>query len=134
MVPVQIGKKGIVKLSDAKKQEGRRFWFALLLGVSLGVNCIFLVQPSSPGVAYGDAAGGTNGFIMASFVMQGKGQAEGIAIFDTNTKRLWTGYESGNGFQVNTVRDLTYDFVPQSFSQKGKQKPTVDEMKKGGRK
>ncbi|MGE4618414.1 MAG: hypothetical protein AAEJ04_01245 [Planctomycetota bacterium] len=121
-------------MTDSKSPERRRFWIPLLLGVSLGVNCIFFVQPPASDIAYGDAADGTNGYIMASFVLQGKGQAEGLAIFDTNTKRLWTGFESGNGFNVYTVRDLSYDFVPQSYSQRGKQKPTVEEMKKGTRK
>lgn len=121
-------------LNNSKNHEGRRFWIPLLLGVSLGINCVFFFQPTTPEIAYGDDANGTNGFLIASFVLQGKGQAEGLAIFDTNTKRLWTGYESGSGFQVFTVRDLTYDFVPQSYSQKGKQRPTVEEMKKGGRK
>ena len=133
-LPGPVGKKGNVQLNNSNSHEKRRFWIPLLLGISLGVNCVLFIQPPASGVAFGDAAIGTNGFLMVSFVMQGKGQAEGLAIFDTNSKKLWTGYEGGAGFQVFTVRDLTYDFGPQSFSQKGKQKPTVDEMKKGGRK
>ena len=121
-------------MNNSQSQEKRRFWLPLLLGVSLGINCVLFIQPPASDIAFGDAATGTNGFLLASFVMQGKGQAEGLAIFDTNTKKLWTGYEGGAGFQVYTVRDLTYDFVPQMYSQKGKQKPTIEEMKKGGRK
>ncbi|MDE0959474.1 MAG: hypothetical protein OSB09_01690 [Planctomycetota bacterium] len=112
---------------------GGRFWLALALGISLGANCVLWMQPPTQDVAYGQDGGASNGFIMTAFVMQGKGQAEGLAILDTNTKRLWTGYESGNGFQLYSVRDISYDLVPQAYSAKGKQKPTVEEMKKGGR-
>jgi hypothetical protein len=114
--------------------QGSRFWLALVLGISLGANFVFLlVQPPSQDVAFGQDSGASNGYIMCSFVMQGKGQAEGLAILDTNAKRLWTAYESGNGLQINSVRDISYDLVPQMFSAKGKQKPTVEEMKKAGR-
>ncbi len=123
-----------MQLNNSKSHEKRRFWIPLLLGVSLGVNCVLFMQPPPSGIAFGDAATGTNGFLLASFVMQGKGQAEGLAIFDTNSKKLWTGYEGGAGFEVFTVRDLTYDFGPQSYSQKGNQRPTVEFMKKHGRK
>ena len=114
----------------------KTFWLALLLGISIGANFILWIgsDSTSPQVAFGDTGSASNGFIMTSFVMQGKGQAEGLAIFDTNTKKLWTGYETGNGFSVNSVRDLNYDFVPQEYSQKGKQKPSVKAMKDAGRK
>lgn len=124
------------KLQPETSSEPRasRFWLALVLGISLGANIVFLlVQPPSQDVAFGQDSGASNGFIMCPFVMQGKGQAEGIAILDTNAKRLWTGYESGNGLYINSVRDISYDLVPVMFSAKGKQKPTVEEMKKAGR-
>ena len=112
---------------------GGRFWLALALGISLGANGVWWMSPQESKSAYGQDSGSSNGYIMTSFVMQGKGQAEGLAILDTNAKRLWTGYESGNGFQLYSIRDISYDLVPQSYSAKGKQKPSVEEMKKGGR-
>ncbi|MDE0958472.1 MAG: hypothetical protein OSB12_07535 [Planctomycetota bacterium] len=112
---------------------GGRFWLALALGISLGANGVLWMSPPESKAAYGQDSGSSNGYIMTSFVMQGKGQAEGLAILDTNAKRLWTGYESGNGFQLYSIRDISYDLVPQSYSAKGKQKPSVEEMKKGGR-
>ncbi len=120
--------------STVQPASRSRFWVTLLLGISLGANFVFLLTNNSTGVAHGlQDAGSSNGYIMTPFVMQGKGQAEGLAILDTNTKRLWTGYETGNGLQINSVRDIQYDMVPQMFSNKGKQKPTVEDMKKAGR-
>ena len=125
--------------TNSSQPLGGRFWLALALGISLGANAVLWVSPLSPlsphesKSAFGQDSGSSNGYIMTSFVMQGKGQAEGLAILDTNAKRLWTGYESGNGFQLYSIRDISYDLVPQSYSAKGKQKPSVVEMKKGGR-
>ncbi len=118
---------------DPRRQ--RTFWMALLLGISLGANFILWIgsDATQPQVAFGETGSASNGYIMTSFVMQGKGAAEGLAIFDTNTKKLWTGFESGNGFSIHSVRDLNYDFVPQEYSQKGKQRPSVKAMKDAGR-
>ena len=124
-------------MQNTTEQSGRlkTFWLPVLLGFSVGANLIlWMGSNNAPQVAHGETGSGRNGFIMTAFVMQGKGQAEGLAIFDTNTKKLWTGYETGNGFSVNSVRDLNYDFVPQEYSQKGKQKPSVKAMKEAGRK
>ena len=120
--------------SPESQTRSRTFWLPLLLGISLGANIWSGSSATSPLVAHGQSAGASNGFLMAPFVMQGKGAAEGLAIFDTNTKKLWTGFESGNGFNVHSVRDLSYDMVPQEYSQKGKQKPSVKAMKDAGRK
>ncbi|MAJ28238.1 hypothetical protein CBD41_02330 [bacterium TMED181] len=124
-------------MSNTAENPGRlkTFWLPVLLGISVGANLMLLVgSESAPKVAHGETGTASNGFVMTSFVMQGKGAAEGLAIFDTNTKKLWTGFESGNGFNVHSVRDLNYDFVPQEYSQKGKQKPSVKAMKDAGRK
>ena len=124
-------------MSNTAENPGRlkTFWLPVLLGISVGANLMLLVgSESAPKVAHGETGTASNGIVMTSFVMQGKGAAEGLAIFDTNTKKLWTGFESGNGFNVHSVRDLNYDFVPQEYSQKGKQKPSVKAMKDAGRK
>ena len=124
-------------MSNTAENPGRlkTFWLPVLLGISVGANLMLLVgSESAPKVAHGETGTASNGFVMTSFVMQGKGAAEGLAIFDTNTKKLGTGFESGNGFNVHSVRDLNYDFVPQEYSQKGKQKPSVKAMKDAGRK
>ena len=124
-------------MSNTAENPGRlkTFWLPVLPGISVGANLMLLVgSESAPKVAHGETGTASNGFVMTSFVMQGKGAAEGLAIFDTNTKKLWTGFESGNGFNVHSVRDLNYDFVPQEYSQKGKQKPSVKAMKDAGRK
>jgi len=122
------------KQSPENQTRSRTFWLPLILGISLGANIWSASSNTSPLVAHGQSAGASNGFLMAPFVMQGKGAAEGLAIFDTNTKKLWTGFESGNGFNVHSVRDLSYDMVPQEYSSKGKQKPSVKAMKDAGRK
>ena len=124
-------------MSNTAENPGRlkTFWLPVLLGISVGANLmLWLGSESAPKVAHGETGTSSNGYVMTSFVMQGKGAAEGLAIFDTNTKKLWTGFESGNGFNVHSVRDLSYDFVPQEYSQKGKQKPSVKAMKDAGRK
>ena len=107
----------------------------LLLGVAIGVNAVLIGLLASPGVdrtATGDSAIGTNGFMMATGVLQGKGTSEGLYVVDTTSKKLLIYFMNANRLELLGVRDMQFDFIPQSFSPKGgSQTPTVQEMKEG---
>ena len=107
----------------------------LLLGVALGANVILvgaLVGGSPSQTAEGQSANGTNGFLMTTGVLQGKGTSEALYIMDTNNKKLAVYFMNSNRLEVMAIRDMQYDLIPQSFSPKGgKQDPTVKDMKEG---
>ena len=73
-------------MSNTAENPGRlkTFWLPVLLGISVGANLMLLVgSESAPKVAHGETGTASNGFVMTSFVMQGKGAAEGLAIFES---------------------------------------------------
>ncbi|HIA27552.1 MAG TPA: hypothetical protein EYN79_05450 [Planctomycetes bacterium] len=108
----------------------------VLLGVLIGAVTVGLTMGGGPTteLAIGQSANGTNGFLLQSFKLQGRGDAEALALFDTNARKLVIYFQDSSGLQLMSVRDLQYDLVPQEYSARGKQKPTVGEMKKGVRK
>ena len=77
-LPGPVGKKGNVELNNSKSHEKRRFWIPLLLGVSLGVNCVLFMQPPPSGIAFGDAATGTNGFLLGGLEQAQRVSARGV--------------------------------------------------------
>jgi hypothetical protein len=105
----------------------------LVLGVAIGVNVVLLgLLVSSPAsqVASGDTAIGTNGFLMTTGVLQGKGNSEALYIMDTNNRKFAVYFMNNTRMQLLGVRDMQYDFVPKSYSPKnGDQDPTVEEMR-----
>lgn len=109
-------------------------WMTLLLGVAIALNGILvgaLISSESP-TAEGQSANGTNGFLMTTGVLQGKGQSEALYLFDTNSKKLAVYFMNNARMEVLGIRDLQYDLIPQSYSPKGgRQDPTVKEMKEG---
>lgn len=110
-------------------------WMTLLLGVAIGVNVVLigtLVGSGGTQTAEGQSANGTNGFLMTTGVLQGKGASEALYIMDTNNKKLAVYFMNSNRLEVFAIRDMTYDWIPQSFSPKGgRQEPSVQDMKDG---
>ena len=109
----------------------------LLLGILLGAAIVATTVGGGSGsdIALGQSDNSTNGYILQSFRMQGKGDAEGLALFDTNSRKLVIYLQDSRSLTLMSVRDLQYDLVPQEYSLKGgRQQPTVADMKKGVRK
>ena len=107
----------------------------LLLGAAIGANAVLLgllVGPSIVPTASGENATGTNGFLMSTGILQGKGNADALYIMDTTNKKLAIYFMNATRLELIGVRDIQYDLIPKSFSPKGgAQAPTVDEMREG---
>ncbi len=120
-----------------RKPMSKQGWMTLALGVAIAVNGILLgllVGSGPDQVAEGQSANGTNGFLMTTGVLQGKGASEAMYLFDTNDKKLAIYFMNNTRLELIAVRDLTYDFIPQSYSPKsGRQEPSVKDMKEGTR-
>ncbi len=106
-------------------------WLTLLLGVAIGANLVLVGMLVTPRVASGETADGTNGFLMTTGVLQGKGQSEAVYIMDTTNRKFAVYFMNNTRMELLGVRDMQFDWVPQSYSPKtGGQDPTVDQMKK----
>lgn len=106
----------------------------LFLGVAIGANAVLLgllAAPSLP-TASGENAEGTNGFLLTTGILQGKGQADAVYILDTQNKKLAIYFMNNTRLELIGVRDIQYDLIPQDYSPKGGgQVPTVKEMREG---
>ena len=101
----------------------------LLLGVAIGANVVLLGLLATPR-ATGETADGTNGFLMTTGVLQGKGSSEALYIMDTNSKKFAVYFMNNTRLELICVRDMQYDWIPQMYHPKsGDQDPTVKEMK-----
>ena len=107
----------------------------LFLGVAIGANAVLLgllAAPSALQTASGDDASGTNGFLMSTGILQGKGNADALYVLDTTNKKLAIYFMNNTRLELIGVRDMQYDLMPQAFSPKGGgQTPTVQEMRDG---
>ena len=107
----------------------------LFLGVAIGANAVLLgllAAPAALPTASGENATGTNGFLMSTGILQGKGNADALYILDTTNKKLAIYFMNNTRLELIGVRDMQFDLIPQSFSPKGGgQSPTVQEMREG---
>jgi len=107
----------------------------LLLGAAIGANAVLLGLLAGPSIvptASGENATGTNGFLMSTGILQGKGNADALYVMDTTSKKLAIYFMNNTRLELIGVRDIQYDLMPKSFSPKGgTQSPTVDEMREG---
>lgn len=109
----------------------------LVLGIALGVNVVLvgvLVGTPDTQTAVGQSANGTNGFLMTTGVLQGKGTSEALYIMDTTNRKLAVYFMNSRTLELLGVRDMQYDLIPQDFSPKGgRQDPSVQDMKEATR-
>ena len=105
-------------------------WLTLLLGVALGINAVLVATlvGGEDQKAEGQSANGTNGWLMTTGAVAGKGNAEALWVLDTTNRKLAVYFQNGKTLELMSVRDLQYDYLPQSY---GRQDPTVKAMKEG---
>jgi len=115
-----------------RERMSKQGWLTLVLGIAIGINAVLVASlvGGTDRTAQREAGGASNGWLMSTGIIAGKGNAEALWLYDTNNKKLACYFQNGKTLELLSVRDLQYDYIPQAF---GRQDPAVKDMKEGTR-
>ena len=110
---------------------GKQGFVMLLLGLALGANFVLVLwmfqDQSQPRIAAGQTVDSGNGYILATGQLQGKGNADGLFLWNAEKKKLLVYFVQGDTLKLMHVRDCSLEMAE---SEIGDQIPTRAELKR----